>query len=78
MPRPTETPQDLLAQFDRLQTRLPALWDRVEGFDPRGTVQAPNLIYSRNALRNVPEFQTQSYEYYRTYPYLAAQWWLDE
>ncbi|MEM0949372.1 MAG: ABC transporter substrate-binding protein [Pseudomonadota bacterium] len=43
-----------------------------------GTVQAPNLIYHRNALKNVAEFQTQSYEYYRTYPYLAAQWWLDE
>ncbi|MCG6904446.1 MAG: ABC transporter substrate-binding protein [Rhodobacter sp.] len=43
-----------------------------------GTVQAPNVIYHRNALKNVPEFKTQSYEYYRTYPYLAAQWWLDE
>ncbi|MCL6282202.1 ABC transporter substrate-binding protein [Ruegeria sp. 2012CJ41-6] len=43
-----------------------------------GTVQAQNLIYHRNALKNVPEFQTQSYEYYRTYPYLAPQWWLDE
>ena len=43
-----------------------------------GTVQAPNVIYHRNALKNVAEFQTQSYEYYRTYPYVAAQWWLDE
>ncbi|MFA3915719.1 ABC transporter substrate-binding protein [Ruegeria hyattellae] len=43
-----------------------------------GTVQAQNLIYHRNALKNVPEFKTQSYEYYRTYPYLAPQWWLDE
>ncbi|MHC9237358.1 ABC transporter substrate-binding protein [Pseudooceanicola sp. 502str34] len=43
-----------------------------------GTVQAPNVIYSRNALKNMAEFKTQSYEYYRTYPYLAAQWWLDE
>jgi len=43
-----------------------------------GTVQAPNVIYSRNALKNVPEFKTQSYEYYRTFPYLGAQWWLDE
>ena len=43
-----------------------------------GTVQAPNVIYSRNALKNVAEFQTQSYEYYRTYPYLPQQWWFDE
>lgn len=43
-----------------------------------GTVQAPNVIYSRVALENVTEFQTQSYEYYRTYPYVAAQWWLNE
>ena len=43
-----------------------------------GTVVAPAPIYSRNALKNVTEFQTWSYEYYRTYPYRAAQWWLDE
>jgi peptide/nickel transport system substrate-binding protein len=43
-----------------------------------GTVQAPNLIYHRNPLVNVAEFKTQSYEYYRTYPYLAAQWFFDE
>ncbi len=43
-----------------------------------GTVQAPNVIYHRNALKNVAQFKTQSYEYYRTYPYVAAQWWLDE
>jgi peptide/nickel transport system substrate-binding protein len=41
-----------------------------------GTVLAPAPIYHRNALRNVPEFQTWSYEYYRTYPYRAPQWWL--
>ncbi|MEM1387516.1 MAG: ABC transporter substrate-binding protein [Pseudomonadota bacterium] len=43
-----------------------------------GTVQAPNIIYHRNALVNVPEFKTQSYEYYRTFPYLPATWFLDE
>lgn len=43
-----------------------------------GTVQAPNVIYHRNALKNVPEFKTQSYEYYRTFPYLPAQWYLAE
>lgn len=41
-----------------------------------GTVQAPNVIYHRNGLKNVTEFQTQSYEYYRTYPYRATQWFL--
>lgn len=43
-----------------------------------GTVQAPNVIYHRNSLVNVAAFKTQSYEYYRTYPYLAPQWFLDE
>lgn len=43
-----------------------------------GTIKAPAPIYSRNALKNVTEFKTWSYEYYRTYPYLPAQWWLDE
>lgn len=41
-----------------------------------GTVQAPNPIYVRNGLKNVPEFKTWSYEYYRTYPYRAPQWFL--
>ncbi|MEM6467223.1 MAG: ABC transporter substrate-binding protein, partial [Pseudomonadota bacterium] len=43
-----------------------------------GTVQAPNVIYHRNALENVTEFKTQSYEYYRTYPYVAPQWFLSD
>ena len=43
-----------------------------------GTVQAPAPIYRRNALKNFTEFKTQSYEYYRTYPYRATQWYLDE
>ncbi len=43
-----------------------------------GTVQAPNVIYHRNALKNVTQFKTQSYEYYRTYPYRATQWALVE
>ena len=41
-----------------------------------GTVQAPNPIYHRNALKNFTEFKTWSYEYYRTYPYRAPQWFL--
>ena len=41
-----------------------------------GTVLSSGPIYHRNALKNVPEFKTESYEYYRTYPYRATQWWL--
>ena len=43
-----------------------------------GTVKAVAPIYHNNDLKNFTEFQTQSYAYYRTYPYRAAQWWLDE
>jgi len=43
-----------------------------------GTVQAPNVIYHRNALKNFAEFRTQSYEYYRTFPYMPWQWYLEE
>ncbi len=43
-----------------------------------GTVQAPNPIYHRTALKNFPVFKTWSYEYYRTYPYRATQWFLDD
>ncbi len=43
-----------------------------------GTALTPDPIYHRNALKNVTEFKTASYEYYRTYPYRATQWWLDE
>ncbi len=43
-----------------------------------GTVKAPFPTYHRNALKNFTQFKTTSYEYYRTYPYLATQWWLDE
>ncbi len=43
-----------------------------------GTVLAPAPVYHRNALKNFPVFKTASYEYYRTYPYRAHQWYLDE
>ncbi|MEL7471591.1 MAG: ABC transporter substrate-binding protein [Pseudomonadota bacterium] len=43
-----------------------------------GTVSAPNPIVHSNKLKNFTEFKTWSYEYYRTYPYRATQWWLDE
>ncbi|MEL6550289.1 MAG: ABC transporter substrate-binding protein [Pseudomonadota bacterium] len=43
-----------------------------------GTVIAPSPIVVRNGLANVTEFQTSSYEYYRTYPYRATQWFFTE
>ncbi len=43
-----------------------------------GTVKAVAPIYYSNTLKNVPEFKTQSYAYYRTYPYRASQWFFDE
>ncbi|MCK0151542.1 ABC transporter substrate-binding protein [Marivita sp. S6314] len=43
-----------------------------------GTVNAPAPMIHRNNLINFTEMQTHSYEYYRTYPYRATQWWLDE
>ncbi|SDX40779.1 peptide/nickel transport system substrate-binding protein [Ruegeria halocynthiae] len=43
-----------------------------------GTVNAPAPIYHSNNLQNFTEFKTQSYEFYRTYPYRPAQWWLSE
>jgi len=43
-----------------------------------GSAQSPAPIYHHNTLKNFTEFQTHSYEYYRTYPYRATQWFLDE
>lgn len=43
-----------------------------------GTVNAPAPIYRSNNLHNFTEFKTQSYEFYRTYPYRPAQWYLTE
>ncbi len=43
-----------------------------------GTAITPDPITHSNKLRNVADFRTASYEYYRTYPYMATQWWLDE
>ena len=43
-----------------------------------GTVLATSPIYRRNELQNFTSFQTASYDYYRTYPYRATQWFLDE
>ena len=43
-----------------------------------GIAQKPAPIYRKNVLKNFVEFKTHSYEYYRTYPYRATQWYLDE
>lgn len=43
-----------------------------------GTVQSPAPVYHHNKLQNFTDFKTHSYEYYRTYPYRASQWWLNE
>ncbi|QGX99647.1 ABC transporter substrate-binding protein [Roseovarius faecimaris] len=43
-----------------------------------GTVNAPAPLIHHNNLNNFTEFKTHSYEYYRTYPYRATQWWLSE
>jgi peptide/nickel transport system substrate-binding protein len=43
-----------------------------------GTVNAPAPMIHHNNLKNFTSFKTHSYEYYRTYPYRATQWWLDE
>lgn len=86
---PPEWVKTLAADIDAFQSATPGSDEAaeigarlVEGFVTNlpmiGTVQAPEPIYVNNRLNNVPEFKTWSYEYYRTYPYRATQWWLDE
>ncbi|MEM9631219.1 MAG: ABC transporter substrate-binding protein [Pseudomonadota bacterium] len=41
-----------------------------------GVVNSPAPIYHSNNLKNFADFKTSSYEYYRTYPYRPAQWYL--
>ncbi|MFT7593746.1 MAG: peptide/nickel transport system substrate-binding protein [Paracoccaceae bacterium] len=43
-----------------------------------GTVKAVAPIYHSNNLKNFTEFKTQSYAYYRAYPYRPSQWFLTE
>lgn len=43
-----------------------------------GTALTPDPIFHRNALHNFVEFETASYEYYRTFPYRAQQWFFAE
>lgn len=84
---PPKWVKDLMADVDAFQSAVPGSAEAGEigarmaaamadNLPFIGTVQAPNIIYHRNSLVNVAEFKTQSYEYYRTYPYLAPQWFL--
>ena len=43
-----------------------------------GTALTPDPIYFNNDVKNVPEFKTASYEYYRAFPYRPSQWFLEE
>lgn len=43
-----------------------------------GTVKEQKPIYRAAALKNVTQFKTASYAYYRTYPYRPSQWFLAE
>ena len=43
-----------------------------------GAVKAVAPIYHSNKVKNFTEFKTQSYAYYRSYPYRPTQWYLDE
>ena len=64
------------AEFEQLANDL--VTAMVENMMFIGTVNAPAPIYQNNDLKNFADFKTHSYEYYRTYPYRATQWWLDE
>jgi len=64
------------AESDEIGARL--VQNMVENLLFIGTAMTPDPIYHRNALKNVVEFKTASYEYYRTFPYRAQQWSLSE
>ena len=86
---PPQYAKDMIADIAALQQSVPgsdeanALVGKIaQNFADNmlfiGTVNAPAPIVVRNGLKNVPEFKTWSYEYYRTYPYRATQWFLAE
>ena len=64
------------AEFKAIGERM--VKNMVENLLFIGTVNAPAPMIHHNNLNNFTSFQTHSYEYYRTYPYRATQWWLDE
>lgn len=86
---PPESVKQLIADINAFQSadqssdEFKALGERLvknmtENLFFIGTVNAPAPITHHNNLKNFTDFKTQSYEYYRTYPYRATQWWLDE
>ena len=86
---PPEAVKQLMADVNTLQSADQAsaefaetgarmVKNMVENLFFIGTVNAPAPIYQSQKLQNFTEFQTHSYEYYRTYPYRASQWWLTE
>ena len=86
---PPQYVKDLAANIDAFQSASPGSDEQaalanalVEGFVGNmvmiGTVSSPEPVYASNKLQNKTDFKTWSYEYYRTYPYRATQWWLTE
>lgn len=86
---PPKWAQDLMADVEAFQQQSPGSAEAgqigarmaatmAEQLMFIGTVSAPNPIVHRTALKNFTEFKTWSYEYYRTYPYRATQWWLEQ
>ncbi len=86
---PPEFVKKLATDIDAFQSATPGSEDVsklgnelvqgiVENLVLIGTVNAPEPVYASNKLKNFTEFKTWSYEYYRTYPYRASQWWLTE
>ena len=64
------------AEFEQIGERM--VKNMVENMLFIGTVNAPAPMIHHNNLNNFTAFKTHSYEYYRTYPYRATQWWLAE
>lgn len=64
------------AESDELGNRVIDLVQ--EGFYFISTVSPQAPVFRMNTLQNFVPPLTWSYEYYRMYPYLPVQWWLDE
>jgi len=87
--KPPEFVDSLIADINAFQSQTPGaseanklgaklVENMVKNLLFIGVAQAPAPIYHRLALKNFTEFKTHSYEYYRTYPYRATQWYFDE
>ena len=64
------------AEFKSLGQRM--VKNMTENLLKIGLAQKLAPIYRKNSLKNFVEFKNHSYAYYRTYPYRATQWYLDE